>query len=68
MMSMVSAKDRESRVLSLILGGTQGFDMSAMKEEVYGEAVIDVVKPGTLVSDPAIIKVCGISTKIIAHL
>lgn len=31
--------------------------MSAMKEEVYGEAIIDVVKPETLVSDPVIIKV-----------
>jgi len=31
--------------------------MSAMKEEVYGEAIIDIVKPETLVSDPAIIKV-----------
>ncbi|KAF9646710.1 protein arginine N-methyltransferase [Thelephora ganbajun] len=33
-----------------------GFDMSAMKEEVYGEAIIDIVKPETLVSDPVIIK------------
>ena len=32
--------------------------MSAMKEEVYGEAIIDIVKPETLVSDPIIIKVC----------
>lgn len=32
--------------------------MSAMKEEVYGEAIIDVVNPQTLVSDPAIIKAC----------
>jgi hypothetical protein len=31
--------------------------MSAMKEEVYGEAIVDIVKPGTLVSDPVIIKV-----------
>lgn len=35
-----------------------GFDMSAMKEEVYGEAIIDIVKPETLVSDPVVIKVC----------
>lgn len=40
-----------------------GFDMSAMKEEVYGEAIVDTVKPETLVSDPVIIKVCQ-STKI----
>ena len=31
--------------------------MSAMKEEVYGEAIIDTVKSETLVSDPVIIKV-----------
>lgn len=31
--------------------------MSAMKEEVYGEAIVDIVKPETLVSDPVIIKV-----------
>jgi len=30
--------------------------MSAMKEEVHGEAIIDTVKPETLVSDPTIIK------------
>ena len=36
--------------------------MSAMKQEVYGDAIIDTVKPETLVSDPAIIKVCE-STK-----
>ena len=34
-----------------------GFDMSAMKEEVYGEAIVDIVKPEKLVSDPVIIKV-----------
>ena len=34
-----------------------GFDMSAMKEEVYGEAIVDIVKPETLVSEPVIIKV-----------
>ena len=39
------------------LGYAIGFDMSAMKEEVYGEAIVDVVKPGTLVSEPVIIKV-----------
>jgi len=33
-----------------------GFDMSAMKAEVYGEAIVDIVKPETLVSDPVIIK------------
>lgn len=38
-------------------GCTIGFDMSAMKEEVYGEAIIDIVKSETLVSDPVIIKV-----------
>ena len=31
--------------------------MSAMKEEVYGEAIVDIVRPETLVSDPVIIKV-----------
>jgi len=30
--------------------------MSAMKEEVHGEAIIDIINPETLVSDPAIIK------------
>lgn len=34
-----------------------GFDMSAMKEEVYGEAIIDIAKAETLVSDPVMIKV-----------
>ena len=31
--------------------------MSAMKAEVYGEAIIDIVKPETVISDPVIIKV-----------
>lgn len=31
--------------------------MSAMKEEVYGEAIIDITKPESLVSYPAMIKV-----------
>lgn len=44
-----------------------GYDMSAMKEEVYGEAIVDTVKPETLVSDPVIIKVCQ-STKIPSFL
>ena len=58
MISMVSGKDRESAFLPLTLYCMIGFDMSAMKEEVYGEAIIDIVKPETLVSDPVIIKVC----------
>jgi len=40
--------------------------MSAMKAEVYGEAIIDVVKPETVISDPVIIKVCG-SKKVLSH-
>jgi len=36
--------------------------MSAMKAEAYGEAIIDIVKPETVISDPVIIKVRG-STK-----
>jgi len=39
-------------------GRTIGFDMSAMKEEVYGEAIIDVVKPESVISTPVVIKVC----------
>ena len=31
--------------------------MSAMKEEVYGEAIVDIVRPETLVSVPVMIKV-----------
>jgi hypothetical protein len=31
--------------------------MSAMKAEVFGEAIIDIVRPETLVSDPVMIKV-----------
>jgi len=33
-----------------------GFDMSPMKEEAYGEAIVDIVKPETLVSDPVMIR------------
>lgn len=36
-----------------------GFDLSAMGEEVYLDAVVDVVGPESLVSDPCAIKVCG---------
>ena len=32
--------------------------MSAMKGEVYGEAIIDIVKPESVISEPVIIKVC----------
>lgn len=31
--------------------------MSAMKAEAYAEAIVDTVRPETLVSDPVIIKV-----------
>jgi len=39
--------------------------MSAMKAEVYGEAIIDIVKPETVISDPVIIKVRE-STKVLS--
>ena len=43
-----------------------GFDMSAMKGEVYGEAIIDIAKPETVISNPVIIKVCE-STKLLRY-
>ena len=46
-------------------GRTIGFDMSAMKAEVYGEAIIDIVNPETVISDPVIIKVRE-STKLLS--
>ena len=58
MISTVSGKHKDPTIRRLNSGCTIGFDMSAMKEEVYGEAIIDIVKPETLVSDPVIIKVC----------
>lgn len=54
------AKNYETCFLPLTLSGALpllGFDMSAMKEEGYVEAIQDIVKPETLVSDPVIIKV-----------
>jgi hypothetical protein len=44
-----------------------GFDMSAMGEGVYGEAIVDIVKSETLVSDPVIIKVRENGSEIITH-
>lgn len=37
--------------------------MSAMKKEAYSEAIVDIVKPETLVSDPVMIKVRGRGSK-----
>ena len=34
-----------------------GFDMSAMAGDVYGDAIVDVVGPDSLVSDAVVIKV-----------
>jgi hypothetical protein len=65
MIFMVSEKFRNPR-FDADPGCAIGFDMSAMKEEVYGEAIIDTVKPETLVSDPVIIKVRE-STKVSSH-
>ena len=38
-----------------------GFEMQAMAEEVWGEAVIDVVGGETVLSEPVCIKVCSSS-------
>ena len=35
-----------------------GFDLSAMAKDVYDDAVVDVVGPQTVVSEPVVIKVC----------
>jgi len=32
--------------------------MSAMSDELYDEAIIDVVKPETLLCEPCVVKVC----------
>lgn len=53
----VYGKWRISRARVWSVNDVIGFDMSAMKEEVYGEAIVDIVKPEKLVSDPVIIKV-----------
>lgn len=34
-----------------------GFKMSCMKSEVVKEASVDIIKPGKVISDPAVIKV-----------
>jgi type I protein arginine methyltransferase len=39
-----------------------GFDMSAMSKEVYNEAIIDVVGPDTVLSEPQMIKVSNQSS------
>jgi hypothetical protein len=36
---------------------SKGFDLSAMSEHVYDDAVVDVVGPESLVSEPFVIKV-----------
>jgi hypothetical protein len=41
--------------------------MSAMGEGVYGEAIVDIVRSETLVSDPVIIKVRENGSKIRLH-
>lgn len=37
-----------------------GFDLSAMAEDLYGEAIVDVVGPNTIYSAPYPIKVASI--------
>jgi len=34
-----------------------GFDMSVMANDLYEEAIVDVVGPDTMVSEPYVIKV-----------
>ena len=34
-----------------------GFDMSTMADDLYDEAIVDIVGPETMVSEPQIIKV-----------
>ena len=57
MMFMVSAEKLGNPRVIANTGRIIGFDMSAMMEEVYEEAIIDIVKPETLISYPVIIKV-----------
>lgn len=38
----------------------KGYDMSPMAEGIHDEAVIEVVPPEQVLSDTAIVKVCGI--------
>lgn len=40
-------------VLTLMLG----FDLSEMGNDIYGDTIVDVVPPESVVSDPCIIKV-----------
>lgn len=37
-----------------------GFQMACMKKAVVPEAVVQVLNPDTLISEPAVIQVCGI--------
>jgi protein arginine N-methyltransferase 3 len=38
-----------------------GFDLSAMADGVYDEAIVDIVGPDTMVSEPCVIKVRYVS-------
>ncbi|KLO06976.1 S-adenosyl-L-methionine-dependent methyltransferase [Schizopora paradoxa] len=45
-----------------------GYDMSPMAEEVYDDAIVDVVGPETLLTEPVIIKDIDISTATVKQL
>ena len=40
-----------------ILMGASGFDLSTMAEDVYEDAIADIVGPEAMISEPALIKV-----------
>ena len=55
-------------LLKLVLTHLQGFDLSAMSSDVYEDAIVDVVGPETLVSEPCVIKVSSDSRSILGLL
>lgn len=42
-----------------VLKQTLGFDLSTMADGLYDEAIVDVIGPDALVSEPYVIKVCA---------
>ena len=36
----------------------EGFDLSTMADSLYDEAIVDVIGPDTIISEPYVIKVC----------
>lgn len=54
---MYTVRKKTCRYRDMIRLAYQGFDLSTMADGLYDEAIVDIVGPDTIVSEPYAIKV-----------